>query len=175
VLEVDHRVVVADRGLEQALGVVRRRRRDHFQPGTMDEPGLRVLRMVQPAADIAAARRADDDWNRRAPAVAESQRRRLVDDLIERAGDEIGELHLGDRTIAALRRADADPDDRRLRDRRVDDAEVAELFVKALRHAKGAAVSADILAEHEHFRVAAHFFGKRLANRFQVRQLFTHD
>ena len=175
VLEVHHRVVVADRRLQQPLGVVCRRRRDHFQPGPMDEPGLRILRVIETAADIAAARRPDDDRYHRAAAIAEPQRRRLVDDLIEAARDEIGELHLGDRTIAALRRADADPDDRRLRDRRVDDAEIAELFVEALRHAEGAAVGADILAEHEYFRVAAHFFGKRLANRFQVRQLFTHD
>ena len=137
----------------------------------MDEPRFGILRVIQPAADVAAARRADDDRHRRAAAVAVAQRRRLVDDLIEAARDEVGELHLGDRPVAAQRRADADADDRRLGNRRVDDAHLAELLVQPLRHAERAAVGADVLAEHEHLRIAPHLFGERLADGFEVGQL----
>ena len=55
---------------------------------------------------------------------------------------------------------------------RVDDAHLAELVVHALRDAKCAAVSANVFAEHEHVRIAAHLFDERLADRFQVAQLF---
>ena len=140
----------------------------------MHEPRFGVLRVVQPAADAAAARRANDNRNRRAPAVPKPQRRRLIDDLVEGAGDEIGKLHLGNGPVAAHRRADADADDGRLGNRRVDDARLAELLEQPLGHAEGAAVRADVLAEHEHLRVAPHFLGERFADGFQIRQLFAH-
>src|SRR5215471_14846791 len=109
-----------------------------------------------------------------ATTVAVAQRCRLVDDLIEPARDEIGELHLRHRPIAALRRTDADADDRRLGDRRIDDAHLAELLVEALRHAERTPVGADVLAEDEHLRIATHFFDERLANGFQIREVFAH-
>src|SRR5262245_41884298 len=130
--------------------------------------------MIEAAADVAAARRPDDDRHAGAAAVAIPQRRRLVHDLIEGARDEIRELHLRDGPIAALRRADADADNRRLGDRCVDDPHLAEFLVQSLRHAERAAVRADVFAEDEHFRIAAHLFDERLADRFQVGQLFAH-
>src|SRR5947207_567217 len=87
-------------------------------------------------------------FERRAAAVPVAQRRRLVDDLIEPARDEIGKLHLRDRPVAAQRRADADADNRRFRDGRVDHPHVSELVVEPLRHAERAAVRADVFAEH---------------------------
>ena len=101
VLEVHDRIVVANGGLEQPFRVVRRRRRDDFQAGPVNEPRLGILRVIQPAADVAAARRADDDRHRGAAAVSIAQRRGLIDDLIEAAGDEVRELHFRDRTIPA--------------------------------------------------------------------------
>src|SRR6185436_4492022 len=98
-----------------------------------------------------------------------------VHDLIESAGDEVRELHLRDRPIAAQRGADADADDGRLRDRRVDDAHLAEFFEEALRRAERAAIAAYILAEDEHLRVSAHFFGERLAKCFEVREVLAHS
>ena len=174
VLEVDHRVVVADRRLQQAFRVVRRGWRDDLETGPVDEPRLRVLRVVQPAADVAAARRAHDDRHGRAPAVPVAKRRRLVDDLIETARDEVGELHLGNRPVAAQRGADADADDRRLGDRGVDDAHLAELVGQPLGDAECAAVGSDILAEHEHLRIAPHLFEEGLTNGFEVGQFFGH-
>ncbi len=43
VLAVDHRIGVADRRLQQALGVLGGGRAYHLEPGHMGEPGLRVL------------------------------------------------------------------------------------------------------------------------------------
>src|SRR5687768_6389667 len=130
--------------------------------------------MIEPAADSAAARRADDDRHRRAAAVAVPQCGGLVDDLIEAARDEVGELHLRHRPIPAQRRADADADDGRLRDRRIDDAHLAELFEQSLRRAERAAVGADILPEDEYFRITAHFFGECLADGLEIREFLTH-
>ena len=52
--------------------------------------------------------------------------------------------------------------------------DLAELLVQPLRHAERAAVRADVLAEDEHLRIAAHLLDERLANRFEVRQLLAH-
>ena len=141
----------------------------------MDEPGFGVLRMIQAAADVAAARRANDHRHRRAAAVPIPEGRRLIDDLIEAADDEVGELHLGDGPIATQRRADADADDGRFGDRRVDHAHLAELVVEALGDAERAAVGADILAQHEDLRIAPHLLDQRLANGLQVREFFAHE
>src|SRR5438552_6268630 len=131
--------------------------------------------MIQAAADVAAARGADDDGDRRAAAVAIPQRSRLIDDLIERARDEIRELHLGNWPVTANGRADADPNDRRFGDWRIEHAQLAELLVQALRSAERSSVRADVLSKDEHLRVAPHLFGKRLADRFEVRKLFRHQ
>jgi hypothetical protein len=140
----------------------------------MNEPRLGILRVVQPAAHVPAARRPHDDRHRDAPAAPIAQRRRLVDDLVEPARDEIGELHLRHGPVAALRRADADADDRRFGDWRVDDPHLAELVVKALRHPERAAVGAHVLAEDEDLRVAPHLLGERFPNRFEVGNLLRH-
>ena len=175
VLEVDDGIVVANGGFQQALGVERRGGRDHFQPRAVHEPGFGVLRMIETAADVTAARRADNHRHRRAAAVAIPEGRRLVDDLIEAAGDEVGKLHLGDRPVATERRADADAHDGRFGDRRVDHAHLAELVMEALRDAKSAAVGADIFAQDEDLRIAPHLLEQRFADRLEVREFFAHS
>ena len=145
-----------------------------FRPGRWMNQRLGILRVIQPAAHVAAARRAHDDRHARPAAVPVPQRGGLIDDLIEAARDEVGELHLRHGPVAAQRCADADADDRRLRDRRVDDPRFAELLEQALRDAEGAAVFADVLAEHEHLRIPPHFFGEGFADRFEVTELLRH-
>jgi hypothetical protein len=54
VLEEDHRVVVADRGDQQALGVVGRGGRDHHEARHVGEPGLQALAVLRRKADAAA-------------------------------------------------------------------------------------------------------------------------
>ena len=130
--------------------------------------------MVQAASDVPAARRADDDRDGGTSSVPIMESRRLVDDLIEAARDEVGELHLGDRPVAAQRGADADADDRRLGNRRVEDAQLAELVVEPLCDAERAAVRADVLAEDEDFRIAPHLLGEGFADGFDVGQFFGH-
>ena len=116
--------------------------------------------MIEAAADVAAARRADNHRHRRAAAVPIPEGRRLIDDLIEAAGDEVGKLHLGDRPVTTERRADADAHDGRFGDRRVDHAHLAELVIEALGDAECAAVGADILAQDEDLRIAPHLLDR---------------
>src|SRR5208337_5370720 len=92
VLEKDHRVVVADRRLDESLGIVGRRRADYFQPGRVYEPHLRILRVEWPAMHIPAARTAQHQRSRRSPTVM--RLRGHVDNLIEGAADEVHELEL---------------------------------------------------------------------------------
>ena len=111
----------------------------------------------------------DDDRHRRPGAVA------LLggdgDELVPGAGDEVGELHLGDRPHAHDRGAGAAADDRRLGQRRVDHAPGAELLLEAVRDLEGAAVDADVLADHEDALVAPHLLAEPVGDRLQVGHL----
>ena len=86
----------------------------------------------------------------------------------QRAGDEVGELHLGDRPQAHHRGAGRAADDRRLRERRVDHAPGAELLLEALRHLERAAVDADVLADQEDALVVLHLLAEAVADRLEV-------
>ena len=125
-LEEDDRVGIGDRREQQPLGVRGRRRREHLQAGRVHEPGLGILRVERPAGEAAAARQAHDDRGREPQTVV--QLAGDVDELVEAAGDEVGELHLADRPHADDRGADGAADDRLLGDRRVDHAVDAELL-----------------------------------------------
>ena len=118
VLEVADRVRVADRADQQALGVGGGRRRHDLQPRRLQEPGLRVLGVERAAGEAAARGQADDHRHRDALAVVEL--RGDVDELVEAAGDEVGELHLADRPHPLDRGADGGADDRVLGERRVE-------------------------------------------------------
>ena len=64
VLEEEHAVVIANRRLEESLGVARGGRIDHLEARRVDESRLRVLRVEGSAADITAARSAADHRTR---------------------------------------------------------------------------------------------------------------
>ncbi len=83
-LEAEHRIVVADRGLQQALRVRRTGGEDHLQPGDVGEDRVRALRVLSRELQPAAVQRPDDD--REVPLAAEhvADLRSLVHDLIER-------------------------------------------------------------------------------------------
>ncbi len=117
----------------------------------------------------AAGRAAHDE--RHADAGAVARLRGEVGDHVEGAGDEVGELHLGDRTHPHHRRADRGADDRRLGQRGVHDPLLAEPREQPVRHLEGAAVDADVLAEHEHALVALHLLEDALADRLDVRRV----
>ncbi len=94
--------------------------------------------------------------------------RRDCHDHVERTAGEVGELQLNHRTLALPRRADRSTDESLLRDRRVDHAIRAELFVQPGGDTEGAAVAADVLAEQEDALVAAHRVGETVANRVEI-------
>ena len=111
-------------------------------------------------------RQAQHDRHRRAGAPA--LLRGDGDEVIPRARDEVGELHLGDGPQPHDRRAGRAAHDRRLGERRVDHAPRAELLLEAQRHLERAAVHADVLADHEDALVAAHLLAEPVADRLKV-------
>ena len=169
VLEEDAGVVVADRGFDEAFGVVGRGGADHFEAGIVDEPHLGILRVEGAAVDVSAAGAAQDERSGSAPEVV-----RLGDhvaDLVEGAADEVHELELGDGAHAGERRAEGRAHDGGLGDGRVDDALGAEAVDESVGDFEGAAVDADVFAEAEDGGIAVHFFPDSLADGFEVGKL----
>src|SRR3954469_6274212 len=169
VLEEAHGIGVADRADQQALRVGGRGRRHHLQARNLKEPGLRVLGVERAAGEAAARGQADHHRHRHSLAVMHL--RRDVDKLIEAAGDEVRELHLAHRPHALGRRADGGADDRALGERGIQHALRAELLVEAVGDLERATKRADVLAQAEDRRVAAHLLPQSLRDRLQVRQL----
>src|ERR1700680_1244020 len=86
---------------------------------------------------------ADDDGAGDLPAVVEL--RGDVDELVEAAGDEVGELHLDHRAVAEDGGADGDADGAALGDRGVEHA-MGPAGVEAAGGAEGSLEGADVLA-----------------------------
>ena len=164
-LEEDDRVRVADRGRQQALRVVRRRRRDDLQPGRCMNHASGFCEWNGPPEKPPPRRQPHDD--RHGEALAVVHLAGDVHELVEAAGDEVGELHLADRPHARDRGADRRADDRRLGERRVHHARLAELLEEAVGDLERAAERADVLADHEHALVAAHLLAQPLGDRLR--------
>src|SRR5690349_10462672 len=152
VLEKNNRVVIADRGLDQALGIVGAGRTDNFYARNVHEPHLRILRVIRSAVNIAAAGTADNDWGRRAPTIVRFGNH--INDLVESASDEIHELKLRDRTHAGKRGSEGGANYCRFRDGSVDDAFRAEAMNESISDFEGPAVDTDVFAQAENSRVA---------------------
>ena len=166
VLEEYAGVVVANRGLEQALGVGGEGRAQHLEAGRVGEPRLGVLRVEGRRAHAASRRAAHDHRDRDAAPVVVLPRD--VDELVEAVGDEVRVLHLRDGTQPLHRGAHGHAHDGLLADRRVHHALGAELLDEALRDLERAAVDADVLAEEIDALVALHLLPQRLGDRDQV-------
>ncbi len=108
-LEIEHRVVIPNRGLDQPIRVNRVRRSYDFEPGNVREPSFRILAVKRPAVNSSARRSPDHHWDRHPVAIV--QLRRHVHYLIESAGDEVHELHLGYRPLPHEGRADRGTND----------------------------------------------------------------
>src|SRR5215208_596709 len=166
VLEVENRVRIVDRLDEEPLRVRRRGRADDLEPGNVREARLRVLRVEGHAREAAAGREPHRDRHRRPRAVALLGRD--GHQVVPGARDEVGELHLGDRAHAHDRGAGAAADDRRLGERRVDDAPGPEFLLEALRDLECPAVDADVLADDEDALVALHLGAEAIRNCLQI-------
>ena len=166
VFQEDHRIGIADRGLQQALGVGGIRGRDHPQTRNVREPGRIILAVLGGDARGGAVRPAEHD---RAAHLAARHVKRLgggIDQLVHRLHGEVEGHELDDRLQAGERRADAQTGKAVFGDRRVDHALVAELLQQSLRHLVGALIFGDLLAHHEHVLVAPHLLGHGVAQRF---------
>ena len=144
VLDHQHRIVVADGGLEQPLGVVRRGGHDDLEAGDMGVHRLKHLRVLRAALCAAATRHANDHRHPRLAAEHVVELRQAVDDLVAGEQAEVGRHQLGDGAEAAERGADSRADDYFLGERGVFDALLAELFNKTLGDGIGAAIARDV-------------------------------
>src|SRR5262245_37593951 len=166
VLEVQDRVVVPNRGLEESLRVVGGRGLDHLEAGRVPEVGFGIQRVERAAADTAAGRPAAEA--RAARAVPVPARRGEVRQHVEAAGDEVDELDLAHWPDAHVGRADRLADDRLLGNRRIDDALLAELLDQPFGDLECAAVRADVFAHDEDAVVGRHLVEERLADGFEI-------
>ena len=150
-LEEHHRIVVLDRGDQQALGIAGIRGHDDLESAHMRENALRTLRMRLTAADAAAARRAYGHRGEEFAGAAIAKARQFAHDLIERRINIIGELNFRDRPQPVHAHADGGGDDAALGDRRIEHAVFAVLALQTFGRAEHAAEIADVLA-HQHDR-----------------------
>ncbi len=169
-LQEDHRVGVGDGGGQQPVGVPRRRGGDDLQPGGVCVVRLRAFGVLLDGADVAAVGDADHQLR-----VDGAERARVVlgdvaGDLLERRVREGVELHLGHWAKPLHRQAERRGGDGRLRQRRVEDALLAELGLQAVGHAEDPAKPPYVLAEDQHAVVV----GQRVMQR-QIERLAHGD
>ncbi len=170
-LEEHHRIRVADRGEQQAVGTRRRGGHDHAQAGDVGEQVLVRLGVMLRCADAAAPRGAPYGRNGHAAAGAIAQARGVAGDLFHHRVDEAFELRFGDRLHALHGQADGDAGDGGFVQRRVEHAPFAEFFLQALGGAEHAAVDANVFAEDDDAFVVRHFVGERLGHGFDKSDL----
>jgi hypothetical protein len=156
VLEEDHRVVVADGGDHQSLGVGRRRRHHHLQPRNMRDPGMERLRMLGAQIGTDADGGAQDQRHTALPAREVMDLGGLIDELVHHERDEIAEHHLEHRPLARHGGADRHAERARFGDRRVDHALGAEFGEQAFGLLEHAAGRGHVLAEEGDGGIAAH-------------------
>ena len=132
VLDEHDRVRVLDGGAEQPVGVGRRRRHHHRQPGDVREQRLEALRVLAARRTAGAELGPHRQRHLRGAAGHERQLGRLVQQLVEAHTEEVEVHQLDDGMHAGHRRADSEAHDRALGDRSVADA-FAELVVQAAR------------------------------------------
>ena len=162
VLDEHDRVIVADRGLEQALRIVGRGGHDDVNAREMRPQRFEALRMVR--GDGTTCATFGPDHHRDAGLAAEhvAVLGALVRDLIHGQRREVDIHDLGDGAHARHCRADRRAADRGLADRGIDDPVAAELGEQAARRAISAAVKAHILTHDEDGRVSLHLFARCL-------------
>jgi hypothetical protein len=115
-----------------------------------------------------AVRSAEHDRHRVLAARHIQHLRRGVHDLIEREEGEVPRHEFDDGPQTDHRGTGTDAREAELRDRRIDDAHLAEILEQAPGHLVGALVNADFLAHEEDTVIAVHLFTQRLIQRVAV-------
>ncbi len=123
--------------------------------------------MERPAVHAASGRPAHHQGHRRAPAVVRLGHK--IRNLVEAAGDEVNELHLGDGAQPEVAHAHRSADDGRLRDGRIHHALPAEAFEQAFAGFERPAIDTHVLAEQDDRGVALHLLEHGLADGFEKR------
>src|SRR6202035_69534 len=166
VLEDDHRVIVAHRGLQQALDIRGGARTDQFHSGDVQEQRVRPVGVLrgEGAAVIHAA--AEDDRHTYLPAGHVPQFGSLVDDLIGGEIHEARNAQIHDGTQSRNRRPDPDACEGPFRNRRAPDARGVESVDDA-----AAAIDGDVLPHEDHALVALHLLDLRLNDRLKIGDL----
>ena len=95
----------------------------------------------------------------------------LVDHLVHDDRQEIAEHDVHDRTQAGHGRTDAEAAETSFRNRRVDDAILAELVDESGEHFEGGARLGHVFAHQDDVRIAPHLFGDGLFDGIAERQL----
>ena len=166
VLEINNGVRIADRCFDKPLRIVSRRRTYDFETGCVHVVHFGILRMKRAAVDASSARSSHNDGDARAPAVTAFGGE--IGDLVESAGNEIGELHFGDGTHSHEGRTNGGPHDPGFRYRCIDDAPLTKPFQHSGGDFEGTAIYTDVFAENEHTFILFHFFPDALTNCFDV-------
>jgi hypothetical protein len=164
VLENQHRIGIADRGLQQPARIGGRRRNRDFEAGQVHEPRLDGIGMMAAARLADAVRHPQGQRAVELAAEHVARLRDLVRDLVHRARHEIGEMHVDHGDQAGGGGAEGRAHDGRLRDRRVEDAVRAELVDQPSRDAERQAED-DVLADAEHARIPPHLLAQRQIQR----------
>ena len=128
----------------------------------MGEPALEAVRVLRRELAATAGRHPDHQRHRELAARHVRQRRRAVDDLVQREQAEVAGHDLDDRAQARDRGADTGADEAVLGQRRVDDALRPELLEQALADRVAAAVAAHVLAEQQDARIGVQRITDRL-------------
>ena len=169
--EDQHRVGIGDRGEQQPLGVIGGRRLDDLQAGHMRIPGLQALAVLRGRAGAGARGHADHQRHGDRAAEHEAQLGGLIDDLVGGAHAEIGEAQFHHGARASKGRTDAGCHDHRLRDRRIDDAILAEDVLQAFVLAGKTAFGTEVLAQRPDAVITLHLLLQRQEGSLCIGQL----
>ena len=174
VLKKHDGIVVADRRLQQTLGILGGAGSYDLEAGEMAEEILKRLGVLAGVAAAGPHRRAQYHRNIALSAGHITDLCRLIEQGVRALGGEVVIHQLDDRAHTTDRRADRHTDKALFGDRRVDHAVGAELLQKALGNGKDIAHDGHIFAHNEHLFVAKHFFMQRFADRLANRDLLAH-
>ena len=154
---VKDRVVVADRGGHQPLGIICGGRDDDLEPGHVGEGGIERLRVLAGVGIATADGSGDDQRHAKRAAREIDVLGRHVVNRVHADSEEVDKHQLCDRPHAGHGGAHRRAQEPGLGDRRIDNALGPELVVEPGRRAKDAAIDTDVLPHHEDIGIGAHF------------------